>query len=220
MFKSEGQIVERLLSISAHDVQTIPRKNQQDVHVALGARLLLAANPPFGLTDVGGALASRFIILRFPRSFLGAEDRALGDRLAAEIPAIIALALDGLDQLNVVGRFIEPASSADERASIERGQNPMVAFLEECCDLSDPTAESARAAIWTAAVQWREENGHKRMSCQAFTEFLRQQKVTEFRPRDAKDPTKRLPRIYRGIKLLPALAPSIVGVPNQKANMS
>ena len=211
MFKSEGQIVERLLSISAHDVQNIPRKNQQDVHVALGARLLLAANPPFGLTDVGGALASRFIILRFPRSFLGAEDRALGDRLAAEIPAIIALALDGLDQLNVVGRFIEPASSADERASIERGQNPMVAFLEECCDLSDPDAMTAKQVIWTAAVRWREEQGHRRMSGQAFAEFLRQHKVTELRPTDPEDSKKKLPRVFKGIKLQPRAEPAAVG---------
>src|SRR5690606_22363631 len=118
MFKSEGQMVERLLSISSHDVQVVPRKNLTDVVAALPARLLLAANPPFGWPDVGGALASRFVILTFPRSFLGGEDTGLGSALEAVIPAIVALALDGLDRLDKVGHFVEPASSAEERESV------------------------------------------------------------------------------------------------------
>jgi putative DNA primase/helicase len=131
MFKSEGQMVERLLSISAHDIQVIPRKNQTDIVTALPARLLLAANPPFGLTDVGGALATRFVILTFPRSFLGQEDLGLGGRLAREIPSIVALALDGMDKLDSVGHFVEPASSQEERESVERAQNPMLAFVDD-----------------------------------------------------------------------------------------
>lgn len=215
MFKSEGQMVERLLSISAHDVQVIPRKNQTDVVAALPCRLLLAANPPFGLADAGGALASRFVILTFPRSFLGAEDTQLGARLEREIPAIVALALDGLDRLDRVGRFVEPDSSAEERASVERAQNPMIAFLEECCDVTDAKARTARADVWNAAARWREENGHRRMSCQAFTEFLRQRGIKELRPSDPDQPSRKLPRVYEGIKLIDRPSPVLVG---QKAS--
>lgn len=204
MFKSEGQMVERLLSISAHDTQTIPRKNLQDVLVALPARLLLAANPPFGLTDVGGALASRFVILTFPRSFLGSEDTGLGADLISEIPAIVALALDGLDRLNQVGRFVEPASSAEERESVERAQNPMLAFLADECETGKDFSVGC-AELWLAAVKWRDENGHKRMSSAAFGEFLRQRGVHQVRPKHAGE---RLPRIYVGVRL--------AGTPNAK----
>jgi P4 family phage/plasmid primase-like protien len=198
IFKSEGQMVERLLSISSHDVQVIPRKGIQDVVAALPARLLLAANPPFGLSDSGGALASRFIILTFPLSFLGSEDTGLGARLAREIPSIVALALDGLDRLDRVGHFIEPASSAEERASVERAQNPMLSFLEECCELGADYS-AACDEVWAAACRWRETNGHKRMSSQAFSEFLRQRGVIQIRPRAQGE---RLPRVYRGMRLL------------------
>ena len=204
MFKSEGQMVERLLSISAHDVQTIPRKNLQDVHVALPARLLLAANPPFGLTDVGGALASRFIILTFPRSFLGSEDLNLGNSLVDEIPAIVALALDGLDRLNAVGHFVEPASSAEERQSVERAQNPMLVFFEEECE-TGPNYSVGCEELWLAASKWRDDNGHKRMSSTAFAEFLRQKGIKQVRPRSE---TGRAPRQYVGVRL--------VGTPNPK----
>ena len=197
MFKSEGQMVERLLSLSAHDVQVIPRKGLTDVIAALPCRLLLAANPPLGLSDSGGALASRFVILTFPRSFLGSEDTALGDRLAREIPAIVSLALDGLDALDKVGKFIEPASSAEERESVERAQNPMLTFLDECCDL-EFDAQIACDELWAAAVRWREANGHKRMSSQAFGEFLRQRGIRQVRPNNGKE---RLPRVYRGVRL-------------------
>jgi P4 family phage/plasmid primase-like protien len=212
MFKSEGQMVERLLSLSAHDVQVVPRKNQTDIVTALPARLLLAANPPFGLTDVGGALASRFVILTFPRSFLGAEDLTLGSRLEAEIPSIVALALDGLDRLDRVGRFVEPESSAEERESVERAQNPMLAFLADECELGADFTVTC-ADMWTAAVRWREANGHRRMSSQAFGEFLRQRGVFQIRPQQDGD---RLPRIYRGVRLRvqAASGPKLVAVPD------
>lgn len=212
MFKSEGQMVERLLSLSAHDVQVVPRKNQTDIVSALPARLLLAANPPFGLTDVGGALASRFVILTFPRSFLGSEDLGLGARLEEEIPSIVALALDGLDRLDRVGRFVEPDSSSEERESVERAQNPMLAFLADECELG-PDYSVSCADMWAAAVRWREANGHRRMSSQAFGEFLRQRGVFQMRPQQDGD---RLPRVYRGIRLLAQTAsgPRLVAVPD------
>lgn len=206
MFKSEGQMVERLLSISAHDTQTIPRKNLTDVVAALPARLLLAANPPFGLTDVGGALASRFVILTFPKSFLGSEDTGLGASLASEIPAIVALALDGLDRLDAVGHFVEPASSAEERESVERAQNPMIGFLEDMCETGDHVTECGK--MFAAAQAWREANGHRRMSNQAFSEFMRQKGFHQIRLRSGDVRT----RVYKGIRLI-AGSGAPIGVP-------
>src|SRR5690606_9426492 len=113
------------------------------------------------------------------------------------IPSIVALALDGLDRLDAVGRFVEPESSAEERESVERAQNPMQAFIDDMCEL-DFEAETACDELWAAAVRWRELNGHKRMSSAAFSEFLRQRGVRQVRPRSQGE---RLPRVYRGIRL-------------------
>jgi P4 family phage/plasmid primase-like protien len=200
MFKSEGAMVERLLSLSAHDVQAVPRKNLPDVLAALPCRLLLAANPPFGLSDVGGALASRFVILTFPKSFLGAEQADLAEQLAQELPAIVALALDGLDRLNAVGRFIEPDSSSEERASVERAQNPLISFLEECCEIGDYSIECGK--LFAAVQAWREANGHKRMSNQAFSEFLRQRKINKVRIGSGYPGKAPRIQVYQGIRLI------------------
>jgi P4 family phage/plasmid primase-like protien len=204
MFKSEGQMVERLLSISSHDVQNIPRKRLTDVNAALPCRLLLAANPPFGIHDVGGALASRFVILTFPRSFLGSEDTKLGARLRAEIPAIVALALDGLDRLDAVGKFVEPASSAEERASVERAQNPMIGFLEECTETGSDYSCGC-GEMFAAVQKWREANGHKRMGNQAFSEFMRQRGFAQVRL--GSDGSRA--RAYQGIRLVRSGPPAL-----------
>jgi P4 family phage/plasmid primase-like protien len=196
-FKSEGMMVERLLSISSNAIMAVPRKGRPDLSCRLGGRMVLMANPPFGPRDPGGALASRFIILTFPKSFFGQEDLTLGERLEKEIPSIVALALDGLDKLDAVGKFIEPASSAEERAAVENAQNPMLAFLEEMCEL-DPEADTASDELWAAAQRWREANGHKKMASQSFEEFLRQRGIKKIRPQANGE---RLPRVYRGIRL-------------------
>jgi putative DNA primase/helicase len=194
-----GQVVERLLGLSGEDEQNIPRKNREDLILTMGVRLLLGSNPPFGLADVTGALATRLIVLTFPESFLGREETDLDDALAAELPAIVDLALDGLDALNAQGRFIEPKSSQEERRAVERIANPMLGFLEDRCELGAGHS-AACGELFSAASAWRLLNGHKNMSAGAFAEFLRARGIRKERPYvDG----KRGPERYVGIRLIP-----------------
>lgn len=169
----EGPIVERLLSISGEDRQAVPRKHIGDIQVTLKTRLMLGANPPFGLKDAGGALASRLVILRFPHSFLHREDPGLLQRLEAEIPAIVQRGLAALQTLEQRGRFLEPASSRDERTSIEYTQEPMARFVAEEC-VSDPAASVRRNDFYQAVKVWRQDQGHHPISNAALGEYMRQ----------------------------------------------
>ena len=56
-------IVERLLSISGEDAQTIDRKHLSQVTVKLPTRFILATNEMPRLNDASGALAGRFVVL-------------------------------------------------------------------------------------------------------------------------------------------------------------
>lgn len=215
-FKDEGMVVERFLRITGEDELTVERKNREDVHTTMGCRILLGSNPPFGLRDVGAALSSRLVILKFPKSFLGKEDTTLQARLESELPAIVALALDALDRLERRGHFVEPASSAEERESVERSQEPMLGFWEDEIDDSDPEALTPCAEVFECANRWREREGHRRMSNQAFGEFLRRRGVGQVRP---KVDGQRLPRHYKGVRLVNAgkTPLSVIGTPKAKA---
>ena len=88
----------------------------------------------------------------------------------------------------------------------------MLAFLADECELGADFTVSC-ADMWAAAVRWREANGHRRMSSQAFGEFLRQRGVFQVRPRQEGD---RLPRVYHGIRLRvqTGSGPKLVAVPD------
>ncbi|HEU4583644.1 MAG TPA: phage/plasmid primase, P4 family [Polyangiaceae bacterium] len=197
-FKNEGAIVEALKSISSGDMITIPVKYKDDVQTALLTRLLIGTNPPFELQDVTGVLTTRLVMLEFPRSFLGCEDTGLGARLEAEIPAIVDLALGGLDRLERAGRFVEPASAAETRRKAERAQNPMLGFVDELCELG-ADFEVPCADLYAAAVKWREANGHGKMASQTFANFLDVQGIRQVRTKRAGERS----RVYRGIRLVP-----------------
>jgi P4 family phage/plasmid primase-like protien len=197
--RDEGKQVERCLSIAAQDVQTIQVKNRPNIESTLPARMLMMTNPPFALRDVGGAFASRLVLLDLPVSYLGREDRTLHARLRAELPAIVALALAALPSLDRAGRFVESATSADTRAEVELGQAPIKEFFDEWCEMA-PGERIQCKTLYEGMKRWAEENGNAAPSSQSFASALKQRGVTRVKPRVAGE---RHPPHYVGIKLLP-----------------
>lgn len=195
--RDDGAIAERLLSTSAADPQRIARKYGSDMLTTLQCRIVMAANPPFGLSDIGSALSKRMVIVQFPKSFLGREDLNLADKLLKELPQIVMLALDGLYALTARGRFVEPASSQVERDAARHIESPMTSFLEEECVLQEGV-ETPCLQLYEAAKQWAMRTGHRQMSNTRFSEVLRQQGITRKRP---KLDGIRQPRVYVGIRL-------------------
>lgn len=198
---NETKANERLLSTSSHECQQVERKNQTALSVTLPTRLLIAANPPFGLSDLGGAVASRMMILPFPRSFLGREDKRLFERLKPEIPAIIAQALAALDDLDAVGGFIEPKSAEAHRTTLKRAENPMAGFLEDWCivDTTSPVEQRPTidaGVLYREMKAWCDQNNHKPPSDQKFSEILAQRGIVQKRPR-----ANGRARIYIGVTL-------------------
>lgn len=222
MGRDEGKIVERGLGITSGDVQDIPRKNREHLHVALPGRLVMASNPPFSLRDVGGAFASRLVVVPFPVSYLGQEDPTLEARLARELPAIVALAMQSMRALRAQGRFAELESTRELRAEIQRGQSPLLEFVEDWCELDD-TATTDRQDLYAAVREWSTLNGTGCPSLASVTGALHQMGVQTVRPRDeggARD--ARRSRAYRGIRLLntAAKAGGVAGLQRPKNGMA
>jgi len=157
----------------------------------------MAANPPFGLLDEGGALSKRMIILAFPKTFYGREDVTLLDRILIDLPGIVALALDALGTLDARGRFQEPAAAADERHAAALLETPALGFFEDMCELG-PDFEVPKEQLYACYKQWCESNGGRPVHMNIFGGVAKQQGITSAQSRAGGKRT----RAFHGVKIV------------------
>jgi putative DNA primase/helicase len=129
-------IVERLLSVSGEDGQTIDRKYATQPWTGrLPTRFAILTNELPKLGDASGALASRFILLMMTKSFYGQEDHGLTDRLLTELPGILNWAIAGWADLKRGGHFKQPSSARQALEQLEDLSSPIGAFVRERCEI-------------------------------------------------------------------------------------
>lgn len=157
--KSDQQpIVENLLRISGEDAVTIDRKRISMWSGTLSTRFVFAANELPQFSDSSAALANRFVLFKFTKSFLGKEDKSLTHRLLAELPGILLWALDGLDRLTQRGYFTEPESARDLSAQFIEQTSPVRTFAAEMCIIKEDS-EVAKDELFKAWREWCKEQG-------------------------------------------------------------
>jgi putative DNA primase/helicase len=136
------------------------------------ARFTISVNELPRLPDASAALRSRLLLIPFNVSFEGKEDVDLLDRLRDEIPAITNWALEGLQQLRLHGRLIQPKSGTEILDDFVRYSSPVQAFLDDCCIIC-PNGELPAQELQAAWKIWCEENGHEVGSMSTFGTRLR-----------------------------------------------
>lgn len=199
-----GVLAERLLTISGEDPIGVNAKNKAVVSVRLRTRFVIVSNEPPAIEDPSGALAGRYIMLRFTESFYGREDHELEGRLLAELDGIFRWAIEGWESLDERGYFVQPAQSQDMVDAIKRAGSGIKAFIAERCVIG-PEHEVSIDDLFDRWKQWCDESNRKNVGTkQRFGLLLRaaNPKITDYRP-DALPGvmgTKR-PRFYRGIGL-------------------
>jgi putative DNA primase/helicase len=153
-------VVERLLSISGADPLPVDRKFRSVWNGALPTRIVILTNEMPRLRDTSGALAGRFIVLCFPKSFYGQEDLGLEGRIGRELPGILNWCLEGAQRLLERGHFKQPRSSAEALEELYTLSSPLRAFVDECCEVG--------AGLWVTFPQlydffkdWAGEAGWK-----------------------------------------------------------
>lgn len=171
--RADGSIVtERLLSISGEDTLTVDRKYKEHWTGQLSTRLLILTNELPRFSDSSGALASRFVVLTFSRSFYGRENPKLTAELCAELPAIFNWALDGLERLRNRGHFQQPQTSQDAIRDLDDLAAPVSAFVRDRCVLgSDRSVD--RADLYRAYREWSDDRGYPRRNAAVFGRDLK-----------------------------------------------
>jgi putative DNA primase/helicase len=151
-----AQVVERLLSISGEDGQTIDRKHREAVTVKLATRFTVISNELPRFTDSSGALASRMIVFRLQESFYGREDRGLERKLLAELPGILLWSIEGWKRLRDRGHFIQPESGKPLVEELEELASPVGMFVKELCEVA-PGESVPVKNLFSAWQDWCKE---------------------------------------------------------------
>jgi putative DNA primase/helicase len=168
---NKAAVVERLLSISGGDVQTIDIKYNQQWTGQLPVRFVILSNelPRFG--DASGAIASRFVTLTLTQSWIDRENHNLLQELLPDLPGILNWSLDGLDRLIARDRFQMPKSSEAAMRLLYDLASPTSAFLREECRV-EAGVEVSLAAAYARWKDWAHEHGHEAGSAATFGKNL------------------------------------------------
>jgi putative DNA primase/helicase len=140
-------IVERLLGISGEDTWTIDRKHLPAWTGRLPTRLVIVSNELPRLPDQAGALASRYLVLRFTESFIGREDKQLDAKLLAELPGILLRAIAGWQRLRDRGFFIQPESGQADCNQLLDISSPVGAYVRERIVVELAASEDVKAVF-------------------------------------------------------------------------
>jgi putative DNA primase/helicase len=192
-------VVERLLSVSGEDAQTVNRKHLAQVTTKLPTRFVILTNELPKLNDPSGALVGRFVVLRLIKSWFGQEDHNLTAKLLSELPGILLWAIEGWQRLNHRGRFVQPATASQLIDDLEDLGSPIGAFLRDCCEVR-PGCNVSTLDLYDRWKQWCEDAGRRDGGTrQLFGRDLRAAvpTITQTQPRSEDGRI----RMYEGIRL-------------------
>jgi putative DNA primase/helicase len=184
--RSLSTIVERLLLITGEDDMHINRKNTKYWEGKLNSRVIVFSNELLRLPDESGALPGRFLTFRMQQSFFGREDHNLTEKLLAERPGILNLALNALAELRERGRLIQPRTGEEMSESLGELSSDISSFVEECC-VVDPEREILCQDLFGAFGRWSQKRGVRHAWGEnKFSEKLRSviPTLTKSRPRN------------------------------------
>jgi putative DNA primase/helicase len=124
--------------------------------------------------DFSDALFRRALVVEFNNKFkpeLGNCDPQLKDKLMAELPGILSLALDAYaDALQVGFTMPESCKQASSQWRLEADQ--VAQFVEDEC-MFEPESRIKPQALFNAYKDWADENGiHKRLAQKSFGDRL------------------------------------------------
>ena len=201
----DHQSMQMLLEFISGDCVTIPRK-WLDAWIGLPKiKLILISNKVPNLQN-DHALTSRFIMLDFPRSFLGKEKPEIKRiLLPAELPGIANRCLAAYRRLLQRGGFLQPNSGLALLESVKEAGNPYLAFMNACW-VKDPEALIVRCSEFHEAFQdWCRDNDRSDLIRTSKSRLIQEvNKIPEWKHltstrAEAEDNVKK-PRRYPGIR--------------------
>jgi len=138
------------------------------------ARLIYSANSIPRSTDTSIGFYRRLTIVEFPNQFLN-PDRHLIDKLTTpeELSGLLNRALAGLVRLHTRNDFSEIETTEKRLAGYKRYNDPITAFLQDKCDLSNIKGRIGRGQLYYEYLKYCQTEGFKTESKFTFYKKVR-----------------------------------------------
>jgi putative DNA primase/helicase len=168
----------RFKALTGGDVMYAERKGKDPFSFTPFALPIFSANKIPQSADVSPGYLARWLVIPFPVSFAGREDRTLDGRLAGELPGILATALRYLPALMERGRFCYSDSAEDAKRDFARRQDGVRWWLGEYCEERPGARSLRRSAAYTAYRAAMESDGYRPVAKGEFFDRLENAGVT------------------------------------------
>lgn len=135
---------------------------------------IFSTNRAFGAADTSEGYFARWVVVPFPHSFVGREDRSLEARIGTddELRGILRRAVEALPALMRRGRLPEPTSVADAKRAFIVAGDRVRAWLDEDAELN-PSAWTNRVELFNRFAE-HADDASRPMSRQEFYQRLGQ----------------------------------------------
>lgn len=131
-------------------------------------KLWMSGDQPPRLRGNGNGIWRHFKLVPFKLAFQDRCDDKLDEKLADELPGILAWAVRGcLDWLAAGGGLagLGDSPTVDEATASARSEGALVtSFLQECCVTDIPEERTRTSAVYEAYRKWVEQSGRKALS--------------------------------------------------------
>lgn len=162
-----------LKAVTGEDSVSAEHKGRDRFDFEPWAVPVFSANKIPGSADVSAGYLSRWIVIDFPNSFAGREDRTLTDRLLTELPGITARAIRALPTAMKRGQLRSSDSTIAATRQFRRDVNQVEVWVDECCEVWPAHEFVQRKTLYSNYKRWASRDGHKPVSAQEFYRRLR-----------------------------------------------
>jgi putative DNA primase/helicase len=126
---------------------------------------VFSTNKAFGSADSSEGYVARWIVVPFPNSFIGREDRSLEDRVGTpdELRGILRRAIEAMPTLMDRGRLPEPTSILEAKDRFITSGDRVRSWIRERC-APDPIAWTARTELFESFCKYAAATAGKPMN--------------------------------------------------------
>ena len=130
-----------LKKLSSGDLFTVKKKYANDECIYPTSKVFIICNKIPSLSEENSAMQRRLRVFQFKNSFVGREDRFIGDRLRKEIPGIFYKAMEAYRTFQKRGYRFDDALSVKQASESHQatGREPYKLFFDDCLQLSPAT---------------------------------------------------------------------------------